>query len=179
MNLFFRLIILIFKRLIFTRPLGPFDPCSTRFRVNPLDLDLNFHMNNGRYLSIMDLGRIDLMLRAGIFWKLTKKGFYPVVTSESIRFRKSLNLFQSFHVVTHIESWDEKDFYITQQFIRGGKTVAEASIKGRFKQRGKGSVSTLDTFDAMGIPHTESDLSDLAKAQKSIEQLLAPTKKST
>ena len=30
-------------------------------RVWPNDLDTNAHMNNGRYLTLMDLGRFDLM----------------------------------------------------------------------------------------------------------------------
>src|SRR6185503_3961101 len=29
-------------------------------RVWPNDLDLNIHVNNGRYLTLMDLGRMDL-----------------------------------------------------------------------------------------------------------------------
>ena len=32
-------------------------------RVLPNDLDLLWHMNNGRYLSLMDQGRVDLMVR--------------------------------------------------------------------------------------------------------------------
>ena len=33
------------------------------FRVWPTDLDLSLHMNNGRYLTIMDIGRLDFMVR--------------------------------------------------------------------------------------------------------------------
>ncbi|MEC9291498.1 MAG: acyl-CoA thioesterase [Pseudomonadota bacterium] len=173
MNLFFRFIILLLTRLIIKKPQGPFDPCTSRFIVNPMDLDLNFHMNNGRYFSIMDLGRIDLMIRAGIFWKLFRQGYYPVVTSESIRFRRSLQLFERFEMISHIESWDDKDFYMTQKFMKGGHIIAEGSIKGRFKQRGKGSSSTSATFAAMNIPYEERELSELAKSQKQIEKLLA------
>ena len=37
-------------------------------RVCPGDLDTSLHMNNGRYWTLMDLGRTDLMLRSG-FWR--------------------------------------------------------------------------------------------------------------
>lgn len=152
-----------------------FEDCTTSFRVNLLDLDINFHMNNGRYLSIMDLGRCDLMLKSGIFWKLFKNGYYPVVVSESIRFRKSLDPFQKFELVSRIESWDEKDFFIVQRFMRGDTVMAEGYIKGRFKQRGrKGSVPTAEVFSIVGKPFDKSHITGLAKAQNAVESLLAP-----
>jgi acyl-ACP thioesterase len=41
--------------------------CPSRLRLYVLlnDLDLNLHMNNGRYLSMCDLGKIDVMIRSG------------------------------------------------------------------------------------------------------------------
>lgn len=174
MNLYLRFFFLLLKRIYIKTPQDVFTPCHTSFIVNPLDLDLNFHMNNGRYLSIMDLGRLDLMLKGKIFWHLVRKGYYPVVTSESIRFRKSLQLFQKFELISHIESWDEKDFYMSQKFIQNGELIAEGHIKGRFKQRGrKGSVPTKATFKEIGATYTEPHLSALAIKQKEIEKLLA------
>lgn len=65
MNLIFRLIRVI-VHAVFREKLGPFDESKVNFRVLPNDLDLNFHMNNGRYLTLMDLGRIDYFVRCGI-----------------------------------------------------------------------------------------------------------------
>jgi acyl-CoA thioesterase FadM len=53
--------------LIATLRRGPLDLLGesvVRFRVWPGDLDFNLHMNNGRYLTLMGLGRLDLMARA-------------------------------------------------------------------------------------------------------------------
>jgi acyl-CoA thioesterase FadM len=47
-------------------PLGPLDESVMTLRVLPTDVDANLHMNNGRYLSIMDLGRFDLTVRNGL-----------------------------------------------------------------------------------------------------------------
>lgn len=174
MNLYFRFIYLLIRR-VFRRPrMGLFDACDTTFRVNPMDLDLNLHMNNGRYLSIMDLGRFDLMLRAGIFWKLVRGGYFPVVVSESIRFKQSLESFQKFTLVSRVESWDEKDFFIVQQFRNGDMVAAEGYIKGRFKQRGrKGSVPTEDVFKIAGEPFPGVRLSERALAQRTMESHLS------
>ena len=42
-------------------------------RVLPNDLDTNLHLNNGRYLTLMDLGRVDLMLRMGVMGELRRR----------------------------------------------------------------------------------------------------------
>ena len=151
-----------------------FDECKTSFVTNPSDLDLNFHMNNGRYLSLMDLGRMDLMIRSGVFFKLFSQGYYPVVKSESIRFRQSLQLWQKFEMITLIESWDEKDFFISQKFYSRGKMVGEGYIKGRFRQRGKkGSVSTKDLFALVDTDLKEDQMTSKAHTQNKIEDELA------
>ena len=66
MNLYLRLFILLIRALFKPR-MATLDTSVLHFHVLPNDLDLHRHMNNGRYLSIMDLGRADLMLRTGIF----------------------------------------------------------------------------------------------------------------
>jgi acyl-CoA thioesterase FadM len=173
MNLYLRLIWMLLRRFFVSKPLGIFDVCKTDFIVNPLDLDVNFHMNNGRYLSIMDLGRVDLMIRAGVFARLVKNGYYPVVVSESIRFKKSLELFDKFEVFTQTESWDEKNFFMQQKFIRYGEVVAEGYIKARFKQRGrKGSVPTAEIFKIGGQNYEGDNLSEIAKAQNAMDGVL-------
>ena len=71
-------------------PLGIHDVGTVRLRVLPTDLDILGHMNNGVYFSIMDLGRMDLMVRAGLWKGFRDKGWYPVMANETATFRKSL-----------------------------------------------------------------------------------------
>ena len=70
----------------------------TRFITLPTDLDINRHMNNGVYFSIMDVARFDMLVRNGVFGIMRAMNWYPVVVSESITFRKSLNLWQRFTI---------------------------------------------------------------------------------
>ncbi|KAG1647619.1 hypothetical protein GQR58_030448 [Nymphon striatum] len=44
------------------------DETRMHLHVLPTDLDIAVHMNNGRYLTLADLGRWDMMIRNG-FWK--------------------------------------------------------------------------------------------------------------
>ena len=46
---------------------------SLAFRVSPGDIDVNRHMNNGRYLTIMDLGRIDVLIRTGLWREMNRQ----------------------------------------------------------------------------------------------------------
>lgn len=189
MNLYFRFLILLIRSVFYKGKQDLFSECETPFRVNLLDLDLNFHMNNGRYLSLMDLGRTDLMIKSQVFKKLFGQGYYPVVVSESIRFKKSLELFQKFTIVTQVDSWDEKDFYIRQEFrtlnpssteghleIRQeSEVVAVGFIRGRFKQRGrKGSVPTSEIFTKSGYPDQQKPKTPLAQCQDAIDDELIP-----
>lgn len=173
MNLIGRALWLFLKRMLVRIPLDPFATCVTPFRVNLLDLDVNMHMNNGRYLSIMDLGRVDLMLRVGAFWRLSLAGYYPVVVSQGIRFKQSLQPFQKFTLHTRLESWDEKNFYVSQQFMRGDQLVADGYIKARFKRRGqKGSTPTREMFEVMGVKYEREQITNLAKSLDQLDSQL-------
>lgn len=72
MNLYLRMLILFIK-FRWKPPLDLMDKSILKFYVLPNDLDINMHMNNGRFNSIMDLGRADIMLRTGLLQMIYKK----------------------------------------------------------------------------------------------------------
>ena len=127
------------------------DVARTRLRVWPTDLDILGHMNNGVYLSIMDLGRMDLLVRSGVWAEFTKRGFYPVVASETITFRKSLQPWQRFDLETRIVGYDAKAVYVEQRFVVGGEVFAQAFIRGRFLKKTGGVVTISELSGAVGI----------------------------
>lgn len=172
MNLYFRFILLLLKRIYIFKKISPLDSCETNFWVNPFDLDINLHMNNGRYLSIMDLGRIDLLLKAKCFWSLMFQGYYPVVASEGIRFKRSLQPFQFFKIRTQIDCWTDKDFFIKQEFIQGGSVVAEAYLKGRFLHRIRGSITSAELFKLIGLEYHSPLINPKAEALMKFDHLL-------
>ena len=150
MNHYFRLLwIALLGRLRSRVPaLGP---CRTPFRVLPTDLDLLRHVNNGTYLSLMDLGRVDLMRRSGLLARIGAQRWYPVVTAETIQFRRSLTLGQRFAIVTRVIGWDDRAILVEQRFERGGETIAQAYVRARFLRREGGSVPTADVMALAGI----------------------------
>jgi len=121
-------------------PLGAYEVARTAFRVLPTDLDVLRHMNNGVYLSILDLGRLALLRRYGILATFRRNGWYPVVVSETISFRKSLQPWQRFEVESRILGYDERAVYVEQRFVRDGEIYAQAFVRARILRRTGGVV---------------------------------------
>ena len=62
------------------------------FRVWPTDLDVFRHVNNGRYLSFMDLGRTDLIVRSGLWRAMRAHGWTPIASTILMRCACSTSL---------------------------------------------------------------------------------------
>lgn len=150
MKLYFRLIWLILTQSRRSRCtlLGPVD---TQFRVWFNDLDALLHMNNGVYLTIMDLARTDLLLRSNAYQKVKGEGWYPVLAAETIRFKRSLKLFQRFTIRTKVLGWDERSIYLEQTFLVKDKLVAKAVVDARFLSRKGGKVTPSQLLTLLGL----------------------------
>jgi YbgC/YbaW family acyl-CoA thioester hydrolase len=128
--------------------------------VLPTDLDVLRHVNNGVYLSMMDLARVDLMTRAGLARKLRQRGWYPVVVAQTIRFRRSLTLCQSFTIETRVLGWDEKAFVLEQRFERGTEAVANALVRARFLSTAGEKIAPHDVLALVGESGSSPALAD-------------------
>ncbi|MFC5381312.1 acyl-CoA thioesterase [Aquipuribacter nitratireducens] len=153
MNLWVRLVVLWLTARRRSR-VDLLGECVTRFRVAPGDLDALGHVNNGRYLTLLDLARTDLLLRSGAHAVLHRRRWYPVVTAETIAFHRELRLGQPFTVTTRTLGWDDRSILLEQVFRRGrdgsGEVVAEAVVRALFLRVGGGRVPTADLLAASG-----------------------------
>lgn len=132
-------------------------------RVMPVDLDFLWHVNNGVYFSYMDFGRMDMIFRNGVFDLCQKNGWYSVVASEAIKFKKSLKLWDVFEIETEIMGYDDRYFYIQQKFLKDNELCATGLVKVRFLKRKGGTLDTsevLANFDQEGAPKRTDDLSE-------------------
>lgn len=117
-----------------------------KFRVWPTDLDVFNHMNNGVFLTLLDLGRYDLSLRAGLWQHWKKLGWYPIVVASNIVFRKSLLPWQNFQIETKVVGWDDEAFYFEQRFVTEGEICAKAIVRIRFLKRTRGIVTPQEVL---------------------------------
>ena len=78
MNLYFRLIWVIIRSFFKSR-IDFADKISLTLRILPNDLDINRHLNNGRYLTLLDLASIEFFIRSGVLKHAIREGFRPML----------------------------------------------------------------------------------------------------
>lgn len=149
MNLYLRLVRVLFK-LLFVQAQDLFAPARLRFRVWPTDCDLNMHMNNGRYLTFMDLGRVYLLAQARMLRPLWRRRWAPVLSAAEINYIRPLPPLQAFDLVTRLLTWDEKYFYIEHRFEVNGRLCAQATVKGLFLA-GRERVASQRVVEMLGL----------------------------
>lgn len=125
MNLWLRLLWLLVSSPFRPRLAMPFERSVLGFRVWPHDLDTSLHMNNGRYWSLMDLGRTDLILRTGLWRAVLRHRWVPVVNAGTIRFRRELRLFRPIRLETEILCWNAQWLVIRHRILATGKDGGE------------------------------------------------------
>lgn len=118
----------------------PGEPSVLSFRVWPHDLDTSAHMNNGRYLALMDLGRLDVMVSSGLWRAVLRHRWTPIASAITIRFRRELRCFQRFRLETRLVCWNKAAVVMEQLFIfatgpREGEIAARALFKGGLYDR--------------------------------------------
>jgi acyl-CoA thioesterase FadM len=156
MNLWVRLLKIIF-RLFDSRRAELLDTTRIRLRVWPNDLDLNGHVNNGRYLSIADLGRIDWFVRSGVLRVARAHGAFPVVGDAIAKFRRDLKVFEAFEIHSRMLGWDEKWGFMEHRFIKNGRVLGVVAIRGVFKGRA-GPIRPADLLAGLGVNTTSPPL---------------------
>lgn len=163
MNLWWRTLLTMVRARLRVRFGGRLDPTGVsrvRLTTLPTDLDMFRHMNNGRYLSLADLGRFDLIVRTGVFDAMKKQNWFAVVASETVTFRKSLTLWQRFEIESRLAGHDDRAVYLEHRIVRGGEIYASVLVRARFVKRSGGAVQHDELFAALGRPDDLPPLAD-------------------
>jgi acyl-CoA thioesterase FadM len=111
-------------------PLGILEEDRLEMRVWPNDIDFNLHLNNARYLNIMDFGRMHLLARVGILEHVIRSRWTPLVGAVWMTYRRSLPVFARFTLTSRLVCWDERWFYMEQTFTGGNGLAAMGWVKG-------------------------------------------------
>jgi len=158
MNLFFRMLIIIFRARK-QDAVALVDKRSDCFRVWLHDLGWRDHLPNYRVFSFMELGRFGLWHGA----RLALSGRYGLrmIAAQDFVYLKPIRPFQAFTMTTEILSWDEKYFYYQHQFFCGKKLVAIGLVKEIALKSGKAvrphALLTADSaLNGSVIPRSEN-----------------------
>lgn len=170
MNLIFRLLRVVLAALLSSNRLDPLGTSRLGFRVWLNDIDTNLHMNNGRYFTIADLGRVDLMIRTGMLKMLMARKWAPVLGGAMIRFRRELKPFQPYRLKSRVLCWEGKWIYLEHVFeAMDGHLAAIIVVKGVFLERGR-SIDLSVLMHHMGIDLESPPMPDDIRAWQEAQQ---------
>ncbi|MEP6720429.1 MAG: thioesterase family protein [Variovorax sp.] len=156
MNLYLRLLMTLLRAWRAPR-LTPGDTLERRLRVLPNDLDLNGHMNNGRYLTIIDLMLIEYFVRTGFARTMLRHGWRPMAGGSLISYRRGLQPFEGYTLRFRLDATDSHWNYMRFEFVKGDKVCAAGYMKGAAVAR-SGLVPNLESYAAMGLPLPTGEL---------------------
>ena len=132
-------------------------------RCWPWDLDPWIELNNGRTLTLYDLGRFPMILRTGTIATLRENGWGITVAGSTIRYRRRIKAFQRFTMVSHSLGWDDRFLYIEQTMWSGGECCNHMLLRGAITSA-QGIVAPGRLMQAAGRDAASPTLPDWVQA---------------
>jgi acyl-CoA thioesterase FadM len=94
------------------------------FRCWPIDIDIFFHMNNAKYLTVAEMARWRMMFSMGSRELLAKRCTF-FVTEQNITYLKAIQPLQKYTVETKVEynPVDNKWLWYTHTFLQHPSSI--------------------------------------------------------
>lgn len=130
----------------------------------PWDLDVFLELNNGRTLTLYDLGRIPWFRRIGLHAVLRRGRWQMAMVGASVRWRRRVHAFERLTMRTRLLGWDARFLYCEQAMWRAdGECASHLLIRAAASDAG-GIVPTARVLAAMGHDGPSPALPDWAAA---------------
>jgi acyl-CoA thioesterase FadM len=119
-----------------------------RFRVWPTECDASY-LNHAALLSLMECGRVDMMVRFGFLTLARRRGWYLPLATLAVRFDRPLRRLERFELRSRIVYWDEVAIWIEHRAMRGDRCVATAMVRNLVRS-GRSPVPPDEILRALG-----------------------------
>lgn len=129
----------------------------------PWDLDLWKELNNGRTLTLYDLGRFPLFIRSGMLGAMRRRGWTGAVAGCSVRYRKRVRGFDRITMTSAILGWDARFVYINQTMWKGQDATSNALYRVAVTDH-NGIVATAEIAAEIGVDPTSPPLPNWVQA---------------
>lgn len=116
----------------------------------PWDLDFWMELNNGRTLTLYDLGRIPMAKRVNLLKAISENKWGLAVAGASVRYRKRVLMFQKFQIHSRAIGWDDRFLYIEQSIWTKGECANQALYRAAVTSQ-DGIVPPEKVAVAMGV----------------------------
>ncbi len=123
----------------------------SRHTCLPWDIDPWGELNNGRTLTLYDLGRVPLAIRSGLYPTVRARGWGLAVAGSSIRYRRRIRAFDRITMRSACIGRDARFLYIEQAMYRGDEAASAVLIRSAVTSD-RGIVPTDAVVAAMGQP---------------------------
>lgn len=143
--------------------LGICDTHVSHHRCWPWDLDPWVELNNGRTLTLFDLGRIPMASRTGLIGVLRANRWGITVAGNTTRYRRRIRAFERFEMRSRCVGWDARFIYIEQSMWKGTDCANHILIRSAFTSA-KGIVPPAEALRAMGQSPESPALPDWVQA---------------
>jgi len=143
--------------------------CDTKFRCMPWDIDMFLEMNNGRILTLYDLGRFDLSIRIGLTKVLRKQRWGLVVAGGSVRYRRRVKMFDKVSMRTQVAGFDDRWIYVAQSMWVSGQPSSSVLLRTGITGKGK-TIPTDEVLEAMNVKSWKPEPSSWVKSWISSEE---------
>lgn len=135
----------------------------------PWDLDPWWELNNGRTLTLFDLGRLPLGVRVGLVPALRANGWGLTVAGSSTRYRRRVRAFDRLTMRSRGAGWDDRFLYIEQSmWNRRGDCTSHVLIRAAAVGP-DGIVPPREVLAAMGQPERDVPPPDWIRAWSAAE----------
>src|SRR5699024_249648 len=121
------------------------------------------HMNNARYLEMMDYGRTQFFVRSGLLRAFMKGKVSGVAAATQIVYRRSIEWMEPFQLETQLVRWDDR-WYIHEHHFRraSGDVAAHAFVRSMLRDQ-SGPVNIGTYLEARGVDAVCQPASDALK----------------
>lgn len=130
--------------------IGLLDTHVTRHICWPWDLDFFLELNNGRTLTLFDLGRVPLGMRTGFSGATGRRRWGVAVAGSAIRYRRRVRAFDRVTIRTRCIGWDARFFYMEQSMWKGEDCTSQQVIRSAVTSK-TGIVPTAEVLAEMGV----------------------------
>ena len=134
-----------------------------RLIVWPWDIDMFLELNNGRTLTLYDLGRFGMFLRSGYLGVAREHGWAGTVAGTSIRYRHRIRAFERIELRSRMIAWDDRFTYCEQGFWKGDTCCSHGLLRLAVTDK-DGIVSPSVVAEKLGYPPISPPLPEWIRA---------------
>ena len=95
----------------------------------PGDVDIFLEINNGRTLTLFDIGRIVMFQRMGFNDVMRRHGLGGTIAGSSVRYRRRVRAFDRIEMRSRLIGWDDRFTYAEQSMWRNGECTSHALLR--------------------------------------------------